>query len=89
MMKTGFSLWELAHREFPVSYTGFGFTVWFLAVLARLVILISIFDVASHVQMIISEGLQIVLQNCKGNQNIFNIKYECVLGGNAKVSSHS
>ena len=26
-MKTGFSLWELAHREFPVSYTGFGFAV--------------------------------------------------------------
>jgi hypothetical protein len=23
----GFSLWELAHREFPVSYTGFGFIV--------------------------------------------------------------
>ena len=27
MMKTGFSLWKLAHREFPVSYTGFGFAV--------------------------------------------------------------
>ena len=26
-MKTGFSLWELAHREFPVSPTGFGFAV--------------------------------------------------------------
>ena len=26
-MKTSFSLWELAHREFPVSYTGFGFAV--------------------------------------------------------------
>ena len=27
VMQTGFSLWELAHREFPVSCTGFGFTV--------------------------------------------------------------
>ena len=26
-MRTGFYLWELAHREFPVSFTGFGFTV--------------------------------------------------------------
>ena len=26
-MKTGFSLWELTHMEFPVSYTGFGFAV--------------------------------------------------------------
>jgi hypothetical protein len=24
-MKTGFSLWELAHMEFPVSPTGYGF----------------------------------------------------------------
>ena len=31
-MKTGFSLWELAHREFPVSYTGFGFTVKFTVI---------------------------------------------------------
>ena len=23
--ENSFSLWELAHREFPVSYTGFGF----------------------------------------------------------------
>ena len=30
-MKTGFSLWELAHREFPVSYTGFGFAVYLVA----------------------------------------------------------
>jgi hypothetical protein len=28
VMKTGFSLWELANREFPVSYTGFGFAVF-------------------------------------------------------------
>ena len=27
LMKTGFYLWELAHREFPVSYAGFGFVV--------------------------------------------------------------
>ena len=26
VMKTGFSLWELAYREFPMSYKGFGFT---------------------------------------------------------------
>ena len=26
-MKTGFSLWELTYREFPVSLTGFGFAV--------------------------------------------------------------
>ena len=64
-------------------------SVLVLIVQARLGILILIFVLLSHVQMIISEGLQIVLQNCKGNQNIFNIKYECVLGGNAKVSSHS
>ena len=32
-MKTGFSLCELAHREFPVSYTGFGFAVYEKAVL--------------------------------------------------------
>ena len=42
-MKTGFSLWELIHREFPVSYTGFGFTketvkklVWHLKVLNKI-----------------------------------------------------
>ena len=29
-MKTGFSLWELTHREFLVSYTGFGFAVYLL-----------------------------------------------------------
>ena len=34
-----------------------------------LVILISIFDVASHLQMIISEGLQ----NFMGNQNILHL----------------
>ena len=28
VMKTGCSLWELTHREFPVSSTGFGFTVY-------------------------------------------------------------
>ena len=28
-MKTGFSLWELTYREFPVSLTGFGFAVLF------------------------------------------------------------
>ena len=38
-------------------------SVLVLIVQARLVILILIFDLASHVQMIISEGLQIVLQN--------------------------
>ena len=27
-MKTGFSLWELTYREFPVSITGFGFAVY-------------------------------------------------------------
>ena len=27
VMKTGFSLWELTHREFPMSYTGFCFAV--------------------------------------------------------------
>ena len=27
VMKTGFSLWELTYREFPVSLTGFGFAV--------------------------------------------------------------
>ena len=27
-MNTGFSLWELTYREFPVSLTGFGFTVY-------------------------------------------------------------
>ena len=27
-MKAGFSLWELTYREFPVSFTGFGFTVY-------------------------------------------------------------
>ena len=26
-MKAGFSLWELTYTEFPVSLTGFGFTV--------------------------------------------------------------
>ena len=26
-LKAGFSLWELTYREFPVSLTGFGFTV--------------------------------------------------------------
>ena len=26
--ESGFSLWELIYREFPVSLTGFGFTVW-------------------------------------------------------------
>jgi hypothetical protein len=30
VMKTGFSLWDLTHREFPVSYTGFGFAVHFV-----------------------------------------------------------
>ena len=29
VMKTGFSLWELTYREFPVSLTGFGFAVYF------------------------------------------------------------
>ena len=28
VMKTGFSLWELTYREFSVSLTGFGFTVY-------------------------------------------------------------
>ena len=27
VMRTGFSLWELTYREFPVSLTGFGFAV--------------------------------------------------------------
>ena len=27
-MNTGFSLWELTYREFPVSLTGFGFAVF-------------------------------------------------------------
>jgi hypothetical protein len=26
-MKTGFSLWQLIYREFPVSLPGFGFAV--------------------------------------------------------------
>ena len=52
-------------------------SVLVLIVQARLVILILIFVLLSHVQMIISEGLQIVLQNFKGNQNILH----CVLGG--------
>jgi hypothetical protein len=26
-MKKGFSQWELAHKEFPVSYTEFGFAL--------------------------------------------------------------
>ena len=38
-MKTGFSLWELAHREFPVSYTGFGFAVY-----TRMKIFVSFID---------------------------------------------
>ena len=29
-MRTGVSLWELTHREFPVSYTGFGFAVYII-----------------------------------------------------------
>jgi hypothetical protein len=29
-MNTGFSLWELTNREFPVSLTGFGFAVWLI-----------------------------------------------------------
>ena len=37
-MKTGFSLWELTYREFPVSLTGFGFTVRFFYSLKKSVI---------------------------------------------------
>ena len=29
VLKTGFSPWELTYREFSVSLTGFGFTVWY------------------------------------------------------------
>ena len=28
VIKTGFSLWELTYREFPVRLTGFGFAVY-------------------------------------------------------------